>query len=137
MKLENRVAVITGAASGIGRACAIGFANEGARVVLADINLAGARETRRAIEAAGGTAHAVETDVANPADVERLVSETLRRFSEVHVLLNDAAIQVNKPWKTPRSTNGHGTTPYLFRLSRRVRRYSPMTHAFASMARCL
>jgi len=90
MKLENRVAVITGAASGIGRACAIEFANEGARVVLADINLAGARETRRAIEAAGGTA------VANPADVERLVSETLRRFSEVHVLLNDAAIQVNK-----------------------------------------
>jgi NAD(P)-dependent dehydrogenase (short-subunit alcohol dehydrogenase family) len=96
MKLKNRVAVITGAASGIGRACAIEFANEGARVVLADVNLAGAQETAQVIEAAGGTAHAVEADVADPAAVGRLVSETLRRFSEVHVLLNDAAIQVNK-----------------------------------------
>lgn len=96
MKLKNRVAVITGAAAGIGRACATEFANEGARVVLADVNLAGARETARAIEAAGGTAHVVETDVADPVAVERLVSETLRRFSEVDVLLNDAAIQVNK-----------------------------------------
>ncbi|MBZ5594312.1 MAG: SDR family oxidoreductase [Acidobacteriia bacterium] len=96
MKLKDRVAVITGAASGIGRACAIEFAKEGARVVLADVNLAGARETMREIEAAGGVAHAVETDVADPAAVERLAGETLRRFSEVHVLLNDAAIQVNK-----------------------------------------
>jgi NAD(P)-dependent dehydrogenase (short-subunit alcohol dehydrogenase family) len=88
--------VITGAASGIGRACAIEFAKEGARVVLADVNLAGAMETARAIEAAGGTAVAVETDVADPAAVERLASETVQRFSEVHVLLNDAAIQVNK-----------------------------------------
>jgi NAD(P)-dependent dehydrogenase (short-subunit alcohol dehydrogenase family) len=96
MRLKNRVAVITGAASGIGRACAIEFAKEGARVVLADVNLAGAMETVRAIEAAGGAAVAFETDVADPVAVERLVSETLQRFSEVHVLLNDAAIQVNK-----------------------------------------
>ncbi len=96
MKLENRVAVITGAASGIGRACALEFAKEGARVVLADVNLPGARETAGQIEAAGGVAHPVETDVSDPAAVERLVAETLRRFSTVHVLLNDAAIQVNK-----------------------------------------
>jgi NAD(P)-dependent dehydrogenase (short-subunit alcohol dehydrogenase family) len=96
MKLKDRVAVITGAASGIGRACAIEFAGEGARVVLADVNLAGARETAREIGAGGGTAYAVETDVADPAAVARLVDETLRRFSDVHVLLNDAAIQVNK-----------------------------------------
>lgn len=96
MKLENRVAVITGAASGIGRACALEFAKEGARVVLADVNLPGARETADRIGAAGGVAHPVETDVSDPAAVERLVAETLRRFSSVHVLLNDAAIQVNK-----------------------------------------
>jgi len=96
MKLKGRVGVITGAASGIGRACAIEFANQGARVVVADVNLPGAMETVRRIEAAGGVAHAVETDVADPVAVERLVSETLRLFSEVHVLLNDAAIQVNK-----------------------------------------
>ena len=96
MKLHNRVAVITGAASGIGRACALEFAKEGARVVLADLNLPGARESARQIEEAGGVAHLVETDVADAAAVERLLAETLRRFSEVHVLLNDAAIQVNK-----------------------------------------
>jgi NAD(P)-dependent dehydrogenase (short-subunit alcohol dehydrogenase family) len=66
MKLNDRVAVITGAASGIGRACAIEFAKEGARVVLADVNLPGAMETVRVIESAGGVAHAVETDVADP-----------------------------------------------------------------------
>ena len=96
MRLKDRVAVITGSASGIGRACAIEFAKEGARVVLADVNLAGARDTAREIEAASGVALAVETDVADPAAIERLVDETLRRFSQVHVLLNDAAIQVNK-----------------------------------------
>jgi len=96
MKLKDRIAVITGAASGIGRACAREFAKEGARVVLADVNLPGALETAHLIKTAGGVAHAVETDVAEPAAVERLVSETLRLFSEVHVLLNDAAVQVNK-----------------------------------------
>jgi len=96
MKLKNRVAVVTGAASGIGRACAIEFGKEGARLVLADVNLGGARETAGLIEAAGGVALVVETDVADPSAVERLVRETLQRFSEVHVLLNDAAIQVNK-----------------------------------------
>jgi len=96
MRLKNRVAVITGAASGIGRACALEFAKEGARVVLADVNLPGAIETAKQIGEAGGVAHPVETDVADPAAVQRLVAETLRRFSEVHVLLNDAAIQVNK-----------------------------------------
>jgi NAD(P)-dependent dehydrogenase (short-subunit alcohol dehydrogenase family) len=100
MKLKDRVAVITGAASGIGRACAREFAKEGARVVLADVNLAGVLETASRIEAAGGLAHAVKTDVADPTAVERLVNETLRLFSEVHVLLNDAAIQVNKTVET-------------------------------------
>ncbi len=96
MKLKDRVAVITGAASGIGRACAIEFAKEGARVMLADVNLPGAMETVRQIEAAGGSARALETDVADPAAVERLAAETIRTYSEVHVLLNDAAIQINK-----------------------------------------
>lgn len=96
MKLKDRVAVITGAASGIGRACAIEFAKEGARVMLADVNLPGAMDTVRQIEAAGGSARALETDVADPAAVERLAAETIRTYSEVHVLLNDAAIQINK-----------------------------------------
>jgi NAD(P)-dependent dehydrogenase (short-subunit alcohol dehydrogenase family) len=96
MKLENRVAVITGAGSGIGRASALEFAREGARVVVADLNLAGALETVRQIEADGGQALAVETDVARPESVQTLVAQTLETFSQVHVLLNNAAIQINK-----------------------------------------
>jgi len=96
MKLANRVAVITGAGSGIGRACAKEFAREGARVVIADINSAGASQTLREIAAAGGAATAVETDVADAASVKRLVERTLREYSRVDVLLNNAAIQVNK-----------------------------------------
>ena len=96
MKLEDRVAVITGSASGIGRASAKEFAKEGARVVVADINLAGARETAKQIEAAGGVALPVKTDVAVPASVEALVEQTLHSFGRINVLFNNAAIQVNK-----------------------------------------
>jgi len=96
MKLENRVAVITGAGSGIGRASALEFAREGARVVVADLNLAGALETARQIKAGGGQAIALETDVALPESVQTLVAQTLETFSQVHVLLNNAAIQINK-----------------------------------------
>lgn len=96
MKLGNRVAVITGAGGGIGRACAQEFAKEGARVVIADINLAGARETLQQIQSAGGDAVVVETDVASPDSVQNLVAETLAAFRQVDVLLNNAAIQVNK-----------------------------------------
>jgi NAD(P)-dependent dehydrogenase (short-subunit alcohol dehydrogenase family) len=96
MKLTDRVAVITGSGSGIGRAAAIEFAREGASVVVADINLAGALDTVQRIHQAGGKAHAVETDVANPESVRNLVGETLRVFSKVHVLFNNAAIQINK-----------------------------------------
>ena len=96
MKLLDRVAVITGSGSGIGRASALQFAKEGARVVVADINLAAAQETARLIQAGGGTARAVLTDVADPASVQNLVAETLSAFSQIHILFNNAAIQVNK-----------------------------------------
>ena len=88
--------MITGSGGGIGRAAAIEFAREGASVVVADIQRPGALETAGQIQAAGGRAHAVETDVADPESVRNLVRETLRVFSGVHVLFNNAAIQVNK-----------------------------------------
>jgi NAD(P)-dependent dehydrogenase (short-subunit alcohol dehydrogenase family) len=96
MKLKDQVAVITGSASGIGRAGALEFAKEGAKVVIADINLAGAQETVRQIESGEGVAIAVETDVSVPESVQALVEKTIQSFGTVHVLFNNAAIQVNK-----------------------------------------
>jgi len=96
VKLIDRVAVITGSGAGIGRASAIEFAREGALVVVADLNLAGALETVQRIRQIGGKAHAVETDVGNPESVQSLVKETVRVFSKVNVLFNNAAIQINK-----------------------------------------
>jgi len=96
MKLEGRVSIITGSASGIGRASAVEFGKEGALVVVADINHAGAQETAKLIEAAGGVAFPVKTDVSDPDSVRALVDETLRTFGRLNVLFNNAAIQVNK-----------------------------------------
>jgi NAD(P)-dependent dehydrogenase (short-subunit alcohol dehydrogenase family) len=96
LKLKDRVAVITGAGSGIGRASALEFGREGARVVVADINSPGAEETVKLITAQGGRAIAVPTDVADPTSVQHLVEATLQAYGEVHVVFSNAAIQVNK-----------------------------------------
>jgi NAD(P)-dependent dehydrogenase (short-subunit alcohol dehydrogenase family) len=96
MSLRERVAVITGAGSGIGRCSAKEFARAGAKVVIADINGDGAQETARQIEAAGGTALPLQTDVSSAESVMQLAAETIRVFHVVHVLMNNAAIQVNK-----------------------------------------
>ncbi len=96
MKLKDRVAVITGSASGIGRASALEFAKEGSRVVVADINLSGARETVKQIEQSSGVAVAVEVDVSMPGSVKEMVENTIHAFGHIDVLFNNAAIQVNK-----------------------------------------
>lgn len=96
MKFKNKCVVITGAGSGIGRACALEFAEEGANVVVADINPDGAKETVQLIKAAKGTAVAIKTDVSKPESVEELVKQTIKQFSVVHALVNNAAIQINK-----------------------------------------
>jgi NAD(P)-dependent dehydrogenase (short-subunit alcohol dehydrogenase family) len=96
MKLKDRVVVITGSGAGIGRASAQEFAKEGARVVVADINFSGAEETAQNIAAAGGVAKAVAVDVADAESVQRLARETVQIFGDVHVLFNNAAVQVSK-----------------------------------------
>ncbi len=88
--------VITGAGAGIGRGCALRFGAEGARVVVADINEAGALETARLVTDAGGTAAACKTDVASEESVAALAAFVVRSYGCVNVLLNNAAIQVNK-----------------------------------------
>jgi NAD(P)-dependent dehydrogenase (short-subunit alcohol dehydrogenase family) len=96
MKLNDRVAVITGSGGGIGRAAALEFVREGAMVVVADIQYSGALETVEQIRQLGGKSHPIETDVSNPDSVRNLVAETLRVYGKVNVLFNNAAIQVNK-----------------------------------------
>ncbi len=88
----GRVAVVTGAASGIGRGMAEAFVAAGMKVVLSDIEEPALEETRGALAAAGGDVHAVRTDVARQEDVDALAHETLRRYGAVHVLCNNAGI---------------------------------------------
>ncbi|MDF7814167.1 glucose 1-dehydrogenase [Hymenobacter sp. YC55] len=97
-KLNNKVAIVTGASKGIGAAIATYFAAEGAKVV---VNYAtskdGADRVVKAITATGGSAIAVQADVANEADVNRLFAETNAAFGPVHILVNNAGIYQYAP----------------------------------------
>lgn len=92
-RLKDKVAIVTGGSEGIGLAISTMFAAEGARVVIANRNEATSREAVAAIEAQGGTASYVTTDVSNAADVERLVAEVERTHGRLDVLVNNAAVQ--------------------------------------------
>ena len=91
MRLRDKVAVVTGGASGIGRAICKLFSNEGARVVIADIDSEGGLETSDLIEANGGNALFVKTDVSQENQVKNLVNAAVDTFGGVDVLVNDAA----------------------------------------------
>ena len=91
-ELRGRVAVVTGASSGIGHAIALAFVREGMRVVIASQNEARLADAADALRAEGGTVLAVPTDVADRAAVERLAEATLAEFGAVHVLVNNAGV---------------------------------------------
>ncbi len=88
---EGRTAIVTGAAAGIGKACAETFARGGANVVIADIDVPGGKEAAAAIEAVGGKAIFVETDVCRMADIERMRDCALTAFGGIDILVNNAA----------------------------------------------
>jgi len=92
MRLNGKIAVITGAGSGIGAASAIAMAREGARVVVADIDPQAAKGTVELVETAGGRALAAVGDVALEADVRRMVEEGVRGFGRLDVLYNNAGV---------------------------------------------
>jgi len=92
MKLEGKVAVITGAGSGIGQATALLFAREGARVVVADIDEAGAKQTAQRIERDGGAALALSCDVTRARDNEATVEHALARWARLDVFYANAGV---------------------------------------------
>jgi NAD(P)-dependent dehydrogenase (short-subunit alcohol dehydrogenase family) len=94
VRLAGKVALITGAGSGIGRASAIRFAAEGARVVVVDWKPDGGRETVARIQADGGEALFVEADVSQEADVQRMVVTAVEAYGRLDILFNNAAVQV-------------------------------------------
>ncbi len=97
MRLKDKIAIVTGAASGIGKASAINFAREGASVMCADINASGADATARQIADTGGEAASVSADVAQEADVQGMIAETVKRWGRLDVLYNNAGIGFGMP----------------------------------------
>ncbi len=91
MRLPRKVAIVTGAASGIGRAVAIRFAREGAKVALCDLDAAGLDDLSAAITAAAGEAHIAAGDVSDAAQVRAIVADVIERFGGVSILVNNAA----------------------------------------------
>jgi NAD(P)-dependent dehydrogenase (short-subunit alcohol dehydrogenase family) len=95
-RLEGSAAIVTGAAQGIGKAIAEAFANEGARVLIGDINAEGAARTAAELTARGGTAVSKRVDVANATGGEELAAHCVSEFGRVDILVNNAGIGANK-----------------------------------------
>lgn len=97
--LEGRVALVTGAGAGIGKAIAQAFAQNGAAVALVDIDLDAAETCTREIEAKGGCALAVSCDISDPIQVQQAVRATIERFESLHILVNNAGVSPRQPFE--------------------------------------
>jgi NAD(P)-dependent dehydrogenase (short-subunit alcohol dehydrogenase family) len=95
MRLQDKIAIVTGAASGMGKAIAILYAKEGAKVVVSDLNLDGANATVDEITIQGGKAFAIKTNVAVEADINLLIDTTVGTYGTVDILVNNAGIMDN------------------------------------------
>ena len=90
--LENKVAIVTGSGSGIGKAISLLYASEGAKIVVSDINEQGGNETVSEIKAKGGDAIFVKADTSKPDDNKNLVEQTVKHFGGLHIAVNNAGI---------------------------------------------
>jgi NAD(P)-dependent dehydrogenase (short-subunit alcohol dehydrogenase family) len=95
MRLKNKVAIVTGGGAGIGEAIAMRFAQEGARVVVAEIASARGQSTVEAIQKLGGEAVFVQTDVSSEPQVKAMVETTLQRLGRIDILVNNAAVLIS------------------------------------------
>ena len=100
MRFAGEVAIITGAGRGIGSEIARRFAAEGAHVIAADLDIVAASDVAEGITAAGYQATPFRVDIAEPAEIQRLIDETLARFGQLDILVNNAGIGLNKPFLT-------------------------------------
>ena len=118
--IQNRVAIVTGAGSGLGRGMALAFSAEGAAVTVADLDGESVAETLSMVEAAGGRGFASALDVASPRDVQRMVDETVETMGTVDILVNSGQ-RANRtgagllPWQSPPHCQGAGTAHRLRR----------------------
>lgn len=92
MKLKDKIAIITGGASGIGEATVIRFAEEGANVAIIDVNMEGAEKLAERVKSTGREALAVKADVSNKSEVESVIGQTLEKFGRLDILVNNAGI---------------------------------------------
>src|SRR5215211_6925590 len=97
MLLEGKSAVIMGSGSGVGRASALRFAAEGAKVVVADVDLDRAKETVRLVEEAGGTAIADQCDVSQETDVEATIALAVSTFGRLDIMFNNVGVPTPRP----------------------------------------
>lgn len=129
MSNEKRVAVITGGASGIGRETSLVFARKGDRVVVADFNEAGGKETVAMIEKNGGEATFIQVDVSKYESVEALVEQTVEQYGRIDVMFNNAGIGQPTPvaaldWNTYHriiNVNQHGVAHGIVAASKKMR----------------
>ncbi|MFH1427021.1 MAG: glucose 1-dehydrogenase [Patescibacteria group bacterium] len=97
MRLQNKIAIITGAGSGIGRGIALSFIKEGAKIIVADVSEPGGQETIKLITQKKGKAYFIKTDVSLAADIENMVKACQKKFGRIDILVNNAGIVKMSP----------------------------------------
>jgi 3-hydroxybutyrate dehydrogenase len=106
MRLKDKVAVVTGAASGIGKEIALVFAREGAKIAIADLDQKAAEATAREIDASGKRAIGVAMDVADEDQVEAGMAKVIKSFDAIDILVSNAGIQSSRRWSNSSSPSG-------------------------------